>query len=138
VDKQNQKESLGQRLQRLRQEAGLTQAELARRSGQSLPNLRNWEQDYRTPGLWAALQLARVLGVALEDLAVCAEPVASVPRERNKRPRAEGGRPRGRPPKGQRNAGTPRPDPGQDTARSADDQEKRRPRSTRRARSRGA
>ncbi|MBA4190802.1 MAG: hypothetical protein C0467_22680 [Planctomycetaceae bacterium] len=97
VSKKVSKETLGQRLQRLRREAGLTQAEVAEKSEQSLPNLRNWEGDHRTPGLWSALQLSRVFGVSLEALAECAAPDPKVKRDRSKRPRQEGGRPRGRP-----------------------------------------
>jgi putative transcriptional regulator len=101
------KETLGQRLQRLRQSAKLTQTELAEKSGQSFGNLKNWERDYRTPGLWAALQLARALGVPLEALAECAEPDPNVKadeKKRSKRKRQEGGRPVGRP-KGQSQTG---------------------------------
>jgi transcriptional regulator with XRE-family HTH domain len=95
------KETLGQRLQRLRKAAKLTQEQLAERSGQSFGNLKNWERDYRTPGLWAALQLARALGVPMEELAECAEPDPKMGKEkRSKRKRQEGGRPVGRP-KGQ-------------------------------------
>ncbi len=94
------KETLGQRLQRLRQAAKLTQEKLAEQSGQSFGNLKNWERDYRTPGLWAALQLARALGVPLEELAECAEPEPKAKadeKKRSKRKRQVGGRPVGRP-----------------------------------------
>jgi transcriptional regulator with XRE-family HTH domain len=94
------KETLGQRLQRLRQAAKFTQTELAEKSGQSFGNLKNWERDYRTPGLWAALQLARALSVPLEELAECAEPdpkAKADEEKRSKRRRQVGGRPVGRP-----------------------------------------
>ena len=68
------KETLGERLARLRRAAGLTQAKLAEQTGESVSSLRNWEGDHRTPALWAALQLSKALGVALEELAECAEP----------------------------------------------------------------
>lgn len=98
MSKKSGKESLGQRLQRLRQAANLTQGELAERSGQSFGNLKNWERDYRTPGLWAALKLARALGVGLEELAECAEPdPKAAVAKRDKRFRPEGGRVVGRP-----------------------------------------
>ncbi|MCE9566038.1 MAG: helix-turn-helix domain-containing protein [Planctomycetes bacterium] len=97
MSKKASKETLGQRLQRLRREASLTQAQVANESGQSLPNLRNWEGDHRTPGLWSALQLARVFGVRLEELAECAAPDPKVDRDRSKRLRQKGGRPKGRP-----------------------------------------
>lgn len=65
------KETLGQRLQRLRQEAGLTQEQLAAKAGLSVHNVRNWEHDHRVPGLAAVYHLARSLGVAMEELAEC-------------------------------------------------------------------
>ncbi len=92
------KETLGERLARLRRAAGLTQVKLAEQAGESVSSLRNWEGDHRTPGLWAALQLAKVLGVALEVLAECAEPAPKKAKEgRKKRIRREGGRAMGRP-----------------------------------------
>ena len=59
-------ETLGQRLQRLRQEAGLTQEQLAAKSGLSVHNVRNWEHDHRMPGVVAVYRLAQALGVAME------------------------------------------------------------------------
>jgi transcriptional regulator with XRE-family HTH domain len=98
VGKQTGKETLGERLARLRHAADLTQVQLAERAGESVSSLRNWEGDHRTPGLWAALQLARVLGVALEELAECAEPGPKKAKEgRKKRKRREGERAMGRP-----------------------------------------
>jgi transcriptional regulator with XRE-family HTH domain len=98
MNKKSAKETLGQRLQRLRQAANMTQGQLAEQSGQSFGNLKNWERDYRTPGLWAALTLAKALGVALEELAECAEPdPKAASAKRNKRARQEGGRQVGRP-----------------------------------------
>jgi transcriptional regulator with XRE-family HTH domain len=97
------KETLGQRLHRLRQATGLTQADLAARTKLNIVSIRNWEGDHRTPGLWAGLQLSRALGVPLEELAECAAPDPKLDPERKKRPRQEGGRPMGRP-KGSGNA----------------------------------
>ena len=62
-------ETLGQRLQRLRLAAGLTQAALAEAAGVPLSTLRGWEIDRREPGLRAAVRLARALGVGVEELA---------------------------------------------------------------------
>ena len=62
-------ETLGQRLQRLRLDAGLTQAQLADAAGTPLSSLQNWEIDRREPGLRAAVRFARTLGVTVEDLA---------------------------------------------------------------------
>ena len=97
MGKQTDRETLGERVARLRWAAGLTQEQLAA-AGESVSSLRNWEGDHRTPGLWAALQLARVLGVALEVLAECAEPGPKRAKgKRKKRVRREGGRAMGRP-----------------------------------------
>jgi transcriptional regulator with XRE-family HTH domain len=65
------KETLGERLQRLRQEAGLTQEQLAANASLSIHNIRNWEHDHRVPGLAAVYHLSRALGVPMEELAVC-------------------------------------------------------------------
>jgi transcriptional regulator with XRE-family HTH domain len=62
-------ETLGQRLQRLRVAAGLTQTQVAAAAAVAVSSLRNWEVDRREPGLRAACRLARVLGVTAEDLA---------------------------------------------------------------------
>jgi transcriptional regulator with XRE-family HTH domain len=64
-------ESLGQRLQRLRLAAGLTQEGLAARAGLPVGSMRNWEHDHRRPGVAAVYRLARALGVPMEELAVC-------------------------------------------------------------------
>ncbi len=67
-------ETMGQRLQRLRRAASLTQAELAERAGVPLRSLLNWEQDRRQPRLDPVVDLARTLGVTLEDLAANVAP----------------------------------------------------------------
>ncbi|MCI0460337.1 MAG: helix-turn-helix domain-containing protein [Gemmataceae bacterium] len=72
-------ETLGQRLQRLRAAAGLTQAQAAAAAEVPLSSLQNWEIDRREPGLRAACRLARALGVSAEVLADTA-PVAEVGR----------------------------------------------------------
>jgi transcriptional regulator with XRE-family HTH domain len=65
-------ETLGRRLQRLRRAAGLTQEELAKKAGLPVWSLRNWEHDHRLPGLVPVYKLAKALGVAMEELALCA------------------------------------------------------------------
>jgi transcriptional regulator with XRE-family HTH domain len=62
-------ETLGQRLQRLRAAAGLTQTQVAAAAGVPVSSLQNWEIDRREPGLRAAVRLAKALGVTAEDLA---------------------------------------------------------------------
>jgi len=63
------KETLGERLQRLRASAGLTQTQVADMANVPISSLRNWETDHREPGFRAAVQLAKALGVAVEVLA---------------------------------------------------------------------
>lgn len=99
--------SFGKTLQHLRETAGLSQAELARRSGTSLDTLRHWEQDRSLPKIDAVTRLARTLGVSLDLLAVDTE--AAVALNRSLPPASsvlgrpepgEGKRVRGRPRKG--------------------------------------
>jgi len=51
-----------------REEAGMTQADLARRIGVTRQTLNAIEQGKYSPTLELAFQLARVFGVALEEL----------------------------------------------------------------------
>ncbi len=67
-------ETQGQRLQRLRQGAGLSQPQLAAAAGVPVSSLRNWEQDRRPLFLETAGLLAKALGVSLDALAVIPEP----------------------------------------------------------------
>jgi transcriptional regulator with XRE-family HTH domain len=57
------RESFGERLQRLRNEAGLTQLQLAERAGVPLTSLRNWEHDRREPLASVLFKLAKALGL---------------------------------------------------------------------------
>jgi transcriptional regulator with XRE-family HTH domain len=85
-------ETMGQRLQRLRQAAGMSQSQLAARAGVPLPSLRNWEQDKRTPSLDAAAKVAKAIGCTLEELAGEPEmPTKVVEPRRPGRPRKEDG-----------------------------------------------
>lgn len=56
----------GENLKRHRIAAGLTQAELAEKSGLSLANIQNWERNHRDPRTDALFTLARTLGVSAE------------------------------------------------------------------------
>jgi transcriptional regulator with XRE-family HTH domain len=62
-------ETMGNRIQRLRQEAGLSQAQLARAAGIPPGTLKNWEQNLRVPGLRHAVKLALALRTSLDNLA---------------------------------------------------------------------
>ena len=61
--------SFGQHLRRLREAAGLSRAELARKAAVPASTLRNWEGDRGMPGLAALLRLAEALGVPVERFA---------------------------------------------------------------------
>jgi transcriptional regulator with XRE-family HTH domain len=67
--KRRQEESMGERLQRLRKAAGMSQTDLAKAAGVPLMSLRNWEQDRRVPRLDTAAQLAIAMGISLDALA---------------------------------------------------------------------
>jgi transcriptional regulator with XRE-family HTH domain len=67
------KETMGQRLQRLRREAGLSQRGLADRAGVPIGTLRNWEQGRREPYFSTAVRVAMALGVTLDELAARAD-----------------------------------------------------------------
>jgi transcriptional regulator with XRE-family HTH domain len=59
---------MGQKLQRLRQAAGMSQSQLAKAANIPIGTLRNWEQDRRSPLLDTAGRVARSLGVSLDQL----------------------------------------------------------------------
>jgi transcriptional regulator with XRE-family HTH domain len=62
-------ETMGKRLKRLREAAGLSQSQLAAAAGVPVGTLRNWEYDRREPLLGAAARLADGLGCTLDELA---------------------------------------------------------------------
>jgi transcriptional regulator with XRE-family HTH domain len=61
--------SLGGHLRMLREEAGVSRAELARRAGIPASTLRHWENDRGSPGVPAFLRVAEALGALAERLA---------------------------------------------------------------------
>jgi transcriptional regulator with XRE-family HTH domain len=60
---------MGVRLKKLRQDRGLSQAQLAKLSGIPKGTLLQWEYGLRTPLLDAAVKLADALEVTLDELA---------------------------------------------------------------------
>jgi transcriptional regulator with XRE-family HTH domain len=63
------RETMGERLKRLRAAVGLSQAGLARAANISVYTLMQWEQDRRLPSWEGAVALADGLGVSLDELA---------------------------------------------------------------------
>lgn len=61
-------EAFGDRLQRLRTEAGLNQAEVAEQMGVSAPSVSSWETGRSRPKHGRMAQLAGILGVPATDL----------------------------------------------------------------------
>lgn len=61
-------EAFGDRLQRLRTEAGLSQAEIAKRMEVSAPSVSSWEKGRARPKPDRVAKLAGILGVAASEL----------------------------------------------------------------------
>ena len=78
-------ETLGQRLRRLRDEAGLTQQQVAERADVPLQSLRNWEHDRREPLVGTAFKLARALGVDCTAFQVEDRPAAETSAKKKKK-----------------------------------------------------
>jgi DNA-binding XRE family transcriptional regulator len=85
--------TFGERLQQLREKAGLTQERLAEVSGVNVWTIRNYEQGRREPNLKVAIDLARAIGATVEAFADCSGPDES----ESDQPLPK--RARGRPPK---------------------------------------
>lgn len=62
------KETLGQRIQRLRKNANLTQEDVAARLNISSQAVSKWENDNSAPDLSVLLELAEMLGVTTDEL----------------------------------------------------------------------
>jgi transcriptional regulator with XRE-family HTH domain len=85
------RETFGRRLKRLREAAGLSQAQLAAAAGVPVGTLRNAEYDRREPLVSTAGKLAGAIGVTVDEL------LGLPPRPASVKPAAEGG-PGRRPP----------------------------------------
>lgn len=92
--------TFSEKLRELRQTAGLSEADLAARSGVSFGAVHNYGLGYRAPTFAAVVRLARALGVTCEAFAEC-EDIADVESLRGKpaKPLPDEPRPRGRPAK---------------------------------------
>lgn len=90
-------ETLGRRLKRLREERGLTQAQLAETARVNLRSLQNWEIDHREPEARALVSLASALDVDPCELLDGTVAVTKQNRPVRPRPAAKPKRPRGRP-----------------------------------------
>ncbi len=82
-------ETMGSRLKRLREGAGMSQSQLAHRIDIPLPTLRNFEQDRTVPRLDTAAMIAKVIGCTLDELAgpVVLPKVEPKPPKKRGRPR---------------------------------------------------
>jgi transcriptional regulator with XRE-family HTH domain len=79
--------TFAKRLRELRDKSGLTQEALARTSGLSLGNIRNYEQGVRQPRWQGIFKLAAALGVDCRVFAECvgAEREDEKPKKRNRK-----------------------------------------------------
>ena len=60
-------ETMGERLKRLREAAGMSQPQLAAAAGVLVGTLRQWEQGRRLPNLEGFFAVADALGASLDD-----------------------------------------------------------------------
>ncbi len=75
-------------IQKLREQAGLSQSELARKAGVPVRSIQNWEQGHRLPRPQALLPLASALGSPVEKLIKSmgdAQAVEATPKKTTKR-----------------------------------------------------
>ncbi len=70
-------DGVGDRLRQARTRVGMTQAELWRTAGVSVPALSRLEQGHTTPKLSTVRKLARALGVRVEWLTVGEAPMVA-------------------------------------------------------------
>lgn len=77
--------TFGEQVRGLREGAGLTQAELAEKSGVSLRTIQGWEQGYRCPVSADFFRLAAALGVSADRFAEAFADVPAVKRPRKRK-----------------------------------------------------
>jgi transcriptional regulator with XRE-family HTH domain len=71
--------TFAERLRELREQAGLTQAQMAEASGLPLGSIRNYEQGQREPYWAVVFKLAAALGASADAFAVCVDESSLVP-----------------------------------------------------------
>jgi transcriptional regulator with XRE-family HTH domain len=76
---------MGNRLQLLRRQRGMSQARLAAEAGVPVGTLRGWEYGRRTPLLDAAARVAQALGVTLDELAGIGQAEAAPAKKRKQK-----------------------------------------------------
>jgi transcriptional regulator with XRE-family HTH domain len=81
--------SFGNNLQALREAAGLSQSELAEKSGISVKTIQNWEIDRNSPRMDALVRLAHALGTTLDMLVIHRHKGQAKTKRRRGRPRKE-------------------------------------------------
>ena len=84
--------SFGEHMRSLREGAGLSRSELARRAGVPVSTLRRWEGDRGFPGLPALLRLAQTLGLRVERFAEGIEDPEEEEPQEPQRPRRHKGK----------------------------------------------
>ena len=91
--------TFAERLKQLREQAGLTQESLARKSNLSLGAVRNYEQGIREPYWQIVFQLAEALGVSCEVFRDAVAPPTEQPSKAAGSPASErsGGKAAGKP-----------------------------------------
>ena len=77
-------ETFGQRLQRLRKNAGLTQEEVATKLNITGQAVSKWENDVSAPDISVLVELSDILGVSLDELLGKERETTLVPQEQRK------------------------------------------------------
>jgi transcriptional regulator with XRE-family HTH domain len=75
---------MGARLKMLREAAGLSQVRLAELAGVTPRTVQNWEYGKRTFDFESAVQLARALGITLDELAGVGQAEAAPKKKKGK------------------------------------------------------
>ena len=77
-------ETFGQRFQRLRKNAGLTQEDVANKLNITAQAVSKWENDVSAPDISVLVELSEILGVTLDELLGKQRETSLVPQEQRK------------------------------------------------------